>query len=208
MKTKLNTLTKSLIIAGVIGGISLPVAANKYRDYNNSTYDHAKVVDVEPIFETYQVNHPVEKCWDEKVLKKARYSDNRRGGSNYSRTPEILGGLIGAVIGNQVGSGRGKKVATVAGAVLGASVGRDVKHRNRDRDYRDGTENHDDYDRERYHDSRYEVIQRCELRDNYTTKQRVVAYNVAYKYQGNVFHTEMQRDPGQKIKVKVTVDPV
>ena len=207
MKTKLNTLTKSLIIAGVIGGVSLPVAASKYREYNNSAYDHAKVVGVEPIIETYQVNHPVEECWDEKVLKKVHYRDDRRGGSRYSRTPEILGGLIGAAIGNQIGSGRGKKVATVAGAVLGASVGRDVKHRNRD--YRDrGIDRHSEYDRERYHDSGYEVIQRCELRDKFTTKQRVVAYNVAYKYRGNVFHTEMPHEPGNKIKVKVTVNPV
>lgn len=210
MKTKLNTLTKSLIITGVIGGISLPVAANKYRDYNNSAYDHAKVVGVDPIFETYQVNDPVEECWDEKIPKKAHYrNDRRHGGSNYSRTPEILGGLIGAVLGNQVGNGRGKKVATVAGAVLGASVGRDVKHRNRDRNYRDHrSERRGDYDRGGYQNSRYEVVQRCELRDNYTTKQRVVAYNVAYKYRGNVFHTEMQYEPSDEIKVKVTVNPV
>jgi len=62
MNAKLNTLTKSLLVAGVIGVVSAPVAAKKYRDYreyNNSAYDYAKVVNVSPVVETYQVNHPV-----------------------------------------------------------------------------------------------------------------------------------------------------
>ncbi|NND83175.1 MAG: glycine zipper 2TM domain-containing protein [Gammaproteobacteria bacterium] len=191
MQSKLKTLTSSLIIAGAIGAVSLPVAAKKYRDYSNSTHDYAKVVDVAPIIETYQVNQPVERCWDEQVRVPARYSERQR----YSRTPEILGGIIGAAIGNQFGSGRGKKVATAAGAVLGASVGRDVKHRNR---YNDRYQRH----------ARYETVQRCEVQDSYVTEERVVGFDVAYKYRGNVFHTQMDREPGKKIKVRVTVDPV
>lgn len=201
MKTKLNNITKSLLVAGIIGGISLPVAAGKYREYSNSTYDYAKVVGVEPLVESYQVNRPVEECWDERVPRKVHYRHDRRHHDRprYSRTPEILGGLIGAALGNQVGSGRGKKVATVAGAVLGASVGRDIKHSKRDRR------------RDRHYSNRhagYEVVKRCELRDSYVTEEKVVGYNVAYKYRGNVFHTEMYDHPGEKIKVKVTVDPV
>ena len=192
MQAKLKTITKALIVAGVIGGVSLPVAAGKYRDRNNTTYDHAKVVDVVPVVETYQVNRPVEECWDEQVRHDVRRSDRGR----YTRTPEILGGIIGAAIGNQFGSGRGKKVATVAGAVLGASVGRDTKYRNR---------HNDRYDRRAVG---YETVQRCEVRDSFTTEERIIGFDVAYKYRGNVFHTQMDRDPGDKIKVKVTVDPV
>jgi uncharacterized protein YcfJ len=40
------------------------------------------------------------------------------------------------------------------------------------------------------------------------TKEEVVGYDVAYKYRGSVFHTQMADHPGNKIKVKVTVDPV
>ena len=198
MKTKLNTLSKSLIIAGVIGGISLPVAAGKYRDYNNSAYDYAKVVGVDPIIESYQVNQPVEQCWDERVPKKVHYRNDRK---RYTRTPEILGGLIGAAIGNQIGRGDGRKLATAAGVLLGASVGLDVKHRNQDR------RRHENRHYSNRHGG-YEVVQRCELRDNYITEEKVVGYNVAYKYRGNVFSTEMYEHPGDKIKVKVTVDPV
>ncbi len=197
----LKTLAKAVIIAGVVGGVSMPVAAKKYRDYrehNQSTYDYARVVDVQPIVEAYKVNKPVEQCWDEKVPVRSRHSDYRHRGGHKSPTGEILGAIIGGAIGNQFGSGRGKKVATAAGAVLGASVAHDVKHAKRNK-HRYGS-------RDRY--DRYEVVQRCELRDNYSVQEQIVGYNVAYKYRGNVFHTEMDRDPGDKIKVKVTVDPV
>jgi len=183
-------MNKALIIAGVAGVISAPVAAKKYHDYNNSAYDYAKVVGVNPVVETYQVNHPVEHCWNEQVRVKRKHKR-----SHYTRTPEILGGLIGAAIGNQFGDGRGEKVATVAGAVLGASVGRDIKHQNR---------RHAGYDRH----PEYKTVKRCELKDSYSTEERVIGYDVAYKYQGNVFHTQLDEHPGRKIKVRVTVDPV
>ena len=201
---KLRTIAKAVVIASVVGGISMPVAAKKYRDYresNRTTVDYAKVVDVAPIVESYQVNNPVEQCWDEKVpVRYSRHSERRDyRGRHKSPTGEILGAIIGGAIGNQFGSGRGKKVATAAGAVLGASVAHDVKHAKRDK-YRHGSRG---YDR-----NRYEVVQRCEVRDSYTTEEQVVGYNVAYKYRGNVYHTEMNQHPGDKIKVRVTVDPV
>lgn len=208
LNTKLKTVGTAMIIAGVVGGVSMPVAAKKYNDYrdtNHSAYDYAKVVNVEPIFETHKVNNPVEQCWDEKVATRGRQHSNynESNSGHNSPTGTILGAIIGGALGNQFGSGRGKKVATVAGAVLGASVGNDVKQKNRHRNSR----YNDRYDRQNSYD-RYEVVQRCELRDNYTVEERLVGYNVAYKYRDNVFHTEMDRDPGNKIKVRVTVDPV
>lgn len=215
LKTQLKTVATAVTIVGVIGGISMPVAAKKYRNYQesrHSTYDFAKVVDVQPIVESFKVNNPIEQCWDERVptnrhYRKSGYYEQgyRRGGranSSHSKTGELLGAIIGGAIGNQFGNGRGKKIATAAGAVLGASVAHDVKHNNRKRN-----------DRERYRGGRYDrnayrIEQRCELRDNYTIEEQIIAYKVAYKYRGNVFHTEMNRDPGNKIKVKVTVDPV
>lgn len=198
LKPKLKTISSALVIAGIVGAISMPVAAKKYRDYrDNSTFDYAKVVDVAPIVESYKVNKPVEQCWDERVPR--RHSSEYRERRHNSPTGEILGAIIGGAIGNQFGNGRGKKVATAAGAVLGASVAHDVKHNKRK--HRRHSRNHRGYDR-------YDVVQRCELQDNYIVEEQVVGYNVAYKYRGNVFHTEMDRHPGAKIKVKVTVDPV
>lgn len=197
-QNKLKTVTKTLIIAGVIGAVSLPVTAKRYSEHNNSAYDYAKVVDVSPVVETYKVNHPVEKCWDERVS--VREYDRPRRSNSY--TPEILGAIIGGVVGNRVGKrggGSARDVATVAGAVLGGSVARDVKLRNK--------RNHNSkYSQGR--SSSYKTVQHCELQDSYVTKEKVVGYNVAYKYRGNVFHTQLNQHPGDEIKVKVTVDPV
>ena len=204
-KAKLNKITTSLLVAGLIGVTSMPAAAEKYKNYSdNSSYDYARVVDVTPIVETYRVNNPVEKCWNERVSVRDNHYPNRRY-KNKTRTPEIVGALIGAAVGNQLGKkggGKARDVATVAGAVLGGSIGRDVKHQNQARR---------DYHHSRHHNrhqTRYETVERCEVHDAYTTKEEVVAYDVAYKYRGNVFHTQMNQHPGDKIKVKVTVDPV
>jgi len=205
------------VVAASVGFVTNTASANDYRNYSdfqNATYDYARVVDVKPVVETYQETKPVERCWDERVP--ARYNSTRddrryrndydRGYRNKSKTPEILGAILGGVVGNQVGKrggGKARDVATVAGAVLGGSVGRDVKHKN-SRQY-----NRDRHERARYSNrARYETVQRCEVKDSYVTKEQVVGYDVAYKYQGNVFHTQMDQHPGDKIKVKVTVDPV
>ena len=196
--TKLKTVSKTLIIAGVIGAVSLPVTAKNYNQRNNAAFDYAKVVDVSPVVETYQVNHPVEKCWDERVSVR----EYDRSPRSKSATPVIAGAILGGLVGNRVGKrggGNARDVATVAGAVLGGSIGRDVKLRNRgkyDRNYSKG------------HRTSYKTVQHCELQDSYVTKEKVVGYDVAYKYRGNVFYTQLDQHPGDKIKVKITVDPV
>lgn len=202
--TKLNSknttkvLARSLIAAVVFGAVSLPATAGKYRSnarYDNATYDYAKVITVKPVVERYEVNQPIERCWNEKVA--VRYSDHNRSRQyrSKSHTPEIVGAIIGGVIGNRVGKnggGRARDVATIAGAVLGGSIARDSKYRNKNR----------------YETTRYETIERCEVKDSYVTKEHVVGYDVAYRYRGSVFHTTTDQHPGDKIKVKVSVNPV
>ncbi len=197
---RLKKYALPLAIAGSITLISVPVAANKYRSYNNHAYDYAKVISVDPVYETYQVNKPEKHCYDERVrVRDDRH--HRRHSRHDSKTPEIIGGIIGGAIGNRVGKkggGKARDVATVVGAVLGGSIARDVKHKNR--------HNRDRHYNDRY--DRYETVKRCETRDSYITEQELVGYDVTYKYRGNVFHNQLDYDPGKKIKVKVTVDPV
>jgi uncharacterized protein YcfJ len=201
-KPKLKSLSKALIVAGIVGGMSMPAMAKDYRHhdrgYDRGGYDYAKVVDVAPIVESYKVNNPVEQCWDEKVPTRPRHDRYRRNAS--SPTGEILGAIIGGALGNQFGSGRGKKVATAAGAVLGASVAHDIERNQRNR-HGYSSRGYDGYDR-------YEVVQRCEIRDAYSYEEQVVGYDVAYSYRGNIYHTQMDRHPGKKIRVRVSVDPV
>ena len=183
------TLAASLALFANVGAAD---SREYYQDYRpaGQHYDYAHVIKSRPIYETYQVPDPVEQCWREP----AYYGEHKRSSGHNSKTPEILGALIGAAIGNQVGSGRGKKVATVAGAILGGSVGHDIKKSKRrhhhDRHYRDRD------------------VERCEVTEVYREEQRIVGYDVTYKYNGNRYHTQMDHDPGRKIKVRVSVDPV
>jgi len=199
--TKNHSIARSLVTVAIASFIAAPAMAGEYRNstnYDNATYEYARVVDVQPRVETYQVNNPVESCWNERVPVRERSTAHYRNSRKSSKTPEILGAILGGVVGNQVGKrggGKARDVATVAGAVLGGSIGRDVKHRNRGQ-----------YDS--YEVVGYENVKRCEVKDSYETREQVVGYDVAYKYRGSVFHTQMNQRPGDKIKVRVTVDPV
>ncbi|MEO0367707.1 MAG: glycine zipper 2TM domain-containing protein [Pseudomonadota bacterium] len=188
-------LGRTTAVMGTVAALSFATAANAYDDYRDNRHnniDYAKVVDVDPIINTYQVSEPVEKCFDERVpvYRKAHYKRKE------SRTPEIFGAIIGAAVGNQFGGGRGKDIATAAGAILGGSIGRDIKN--------DARAKH------RYHNGPqgYKTVQRCEVSEVYRTQEEVVGYNVRYKYRGETYHTRMDYDPGDRIKVRVSVQPV
>ena len=185
---------RRMVGAALIASLGMASAANARDQYDNryGGYDYADVVNVRPIVESYQVSEPVEQCYEERVpVERYAYSERKQ-----SRTPEILGAIVGAAVGRQFGNGRGKDVATVAGAVLGGSIGRDVKNNPRD-----------PYAHNRY-GAQYQTVSRCEVTQVYRTEEQVVAYDVSYEYQGNVYHTRMDNEPGRKIRVKVIVQPV
>ena len=207
-----NTLRLSVLAAVCFSTAAVASGSNQYnQDYehrSNTEHDYARVIGVQPIIDVYQVSVPVEQCYQERVPRD-RHA-NYRG--KQSRTPEIAGALIGAAVGHQFGGGRGKDIATVAGAVLGGSIGRDVKNNARQRDQRYGN----DYD-QAYEGGylgagggygRYETVSRCEVTQEYRNEEQIIGYDVSYKYNGHVYQTRMPYDPGKKIKVKVTVQPV
>ncbi len=142
----------------------------------------ARVVDAQPIFKS--VRYPVDQevCWDEMVW----YREPARR----SATPVILGTIIGGVIGNQFGGGSGQAVMTAAGAALGGSIAADAS-------------------RKRNPDGYYAVTEeRCTIEREWRTEQRVVAWDVAYKYRGEIYHTRLKEEPGDRIRVRVHVDPL
>ncbi len=176
-------MTNNKLIPGSVIAASLMVVSGAaLADYNGATIDEATVLSANPVYRTVRINDPVEQCWDEPVQVPAQ--------SGYrSYTPTILGSIVGAAVGNEFGSGRGKDLATVAGAVLGGSVGRDVQARNQSRN------------------SRVVYEQRCETVNNYRTEERLDGYDVTYRYNGQVYNTYTQHDPGPTLRVSVSVVP-
>lgn len=107
-------LTTTALIAGA--ALALPAQADP-RNWNDRSYDYARVINVRPITRTVHVDAPREVC----------YGAGPR--THRSAAPEIFGAIVGAAIGNQFGKGKGRKLATVAGAALGGSIAHDAKSR-------------------------------------------------------------------------------
>ena len=154
-------------------------------------YDRAKVVSVNPTYETISYSVPVEQC--RMVDVPINRSDNRYR----SVTGPIVGAIIGGAIGNAVGHRKtNKKVGTVVGAVLGGSIGRDISNRRRQ------AASYDEYP------SSYRTEQRCETAYETVEEQQLTGYSVRYRYAGEILNTHMPTDPGQYVRVRVQVTPV
>lgn len=152
---------------------------------DTSYTDEARVLRAKPIYETVSINEPETRCWNEQVR-------HQRPSQYRSHTPTIAGAILGGVVGNQFGGGRGKDAMTVAGAVLGGSLGNDWRN---NRSYRNGG-------------SYVTNERRCESVDNFRETTQLVGYNVNYLYNGRDYWTRMSRDPGDTLRVSVSVAPL
>lgn len=139
--------------------------------------DFARVLSVTPQVE--QVNYPQQECRTE-YMPVQRQQQRGMGGS-------ILGGLAGGIIGNQVGGGSGRTVATAAGAIAGAIVG-------------DRLENNDGAVV-----TEHQPVRHCRTVDNW--QSRTSGYAVTYEYHGRTYTTVMPYDPGERMRVRVSVMP-
>ena len=186
----MKTPVKSLL-TGLLFGLALAAGPSQAGPRDREGFiDTARVVDVEPIYRTVRVSTPRKECWTEEVPVQDDFDDE----DYYSYTPMILGGILGGVIGSEMGKGRGRDAAILAGTVLGGSIGRDVAESNRHRGASRTV--------------RYEHRERCRVVDDYHEERRLEGYRVTYRYRGRRFVTRMDRDPGPKLRVRVSVVPI
>ena len=177
MKTLIALTTTCLMVT------SLNSQATDYESTyidDNQIVDYARVISADPIYETVAYTRPHRECrYEERVVHEHR-----------SKTPVILGTLIGGAIGNELGHREiNKKVGTVAGAILGASIANDISHKHQRPAY-----------------TKREKV--CSKIRKVSYKEEITGYNVTYKYRGNVFETFMDQAPGDKIKVAVSIQPL
>lgn len=182
LTTFIRRLSKTLVV--VAGSTLLPacVVANQY---GANHYDEAQVLSAEPIYRTVSYSVPAERCHDEEIS----YQDAPRG---RSATPTILGAVIGGAIGHAVGhEKRNKQVGTAVGALLGGTIGNDIGRR---RATYDGA-------------VRYRTERVCQTVDEVREQEELSGYDVAYRYGGQVYHTQTRHHPGDTLRVNVRVDP-
>jgi uncharacterized protein YcfJ len=154
-------------------------------------YDYARVINVDPIVRHVRVTVPKQECWTE-----TRYEEVQHGGPRPTVGSTILGGIIGAAIGNQIGRGDGRRAATVAGAVIGSAIGHDAAERRNARNPSPA-----------YTESRPYDADHCEVRTEESYEDRVEGYRVTYEYAGRRQTTQLPYDPGDRIRVRVDVQP-
>lgn len=141
--------------------------------------DFGQVVRVQPRIE--QIRTPRRECRTDYVQTQVQ-PQRSQGGT-------VVGGIAGALLGSQVGSGNGKVAAAAAGAIAGAMVGDHVEN-----DGRGG-----------YAGTQEQAVQRCRTVES--MEQRTNGYDVTYDYRGHTYTTVMPRDPGNRIRLRVSVEP-
>ena len=141
--------------------------------------DFGRVVRVQPRVE--QVRTPRQECRTDYVQTQVQ-PQRSQGGS-------VVGGIAGALLGSQVGGGNGKVAAAAAGAIAGAMVGDHVE--NDGRNYGPQVQE--------------QAVQRCRTVDAIET--RTNGYDVTYDYRGHSYTTVMNRDPGDRVRLRVSVQP-
>lgn len=121
----------------------------------------------------------------------------RSGGSETGRTvATVLGGIAGAVLGSKIGDGSGQYVGTAVGSMVGGMAGRSIyDNTQRNRRAQTGT------------------VRVCDPEpvngrgDYYGSSERVDGYDVTYEYAGRTYHTRTSYNPGDRIRVRVSVTP-
>jgi uncharacterized protein YcfJ len=153
----------------------------------NVIYDYATVLAADPIVKTFVVSTPREECWQEQVVyDQADNKDNNAVGT-------VMGGVLGGALGNAVGHKKSnKRVGAVVGAVLGATLGNAIARSN------------DKPDAGR----RYASEERCRVYQDSHSEERVLGYEVRYRYQEQTFSTVMDKDPGEAIRVRLSISPL
>lgn len=175
--------TQIALLIATLGASALPAAqAVEFEEFG-------RVTRVQPRIE--QVRQPREECRTEYVqapVYQQQPQQRSAGGA-------IVGALVGGVLGNQVGRGNGRAAATAVGAVAGAVVGDKVDNQGRPMNQQPYASQ---YPQE-------QAVRQCRMVDAF--ESRTVGYDVTYDYRGRSYTSIMDRDPGQRIRLRVTVEP-
>ncbi len=161
-----------------VSGTTLAQQAPRSVDAPSVHYAWANVTRVNPIYRHVQVSDTSQQCYQQPVVR-------RDSGGSTAGT--LLGAVVGGVLGSTVGKGDGRRAATVAGAVAGGAIGNGVARRG---------------DR-----VRQDSVTRCQPVRNVSTERRIVGYNVEYRYRGQTYMSRMDYDPGERLRVRVSVTP-
>lgn len=184
--------------------------AQSYPRYGStSSSDYARVVRVDPVFDSYSsaAPEPPQRCYERPTYVGSDpyredgyydpYGGYRRptGGSETGSTVStIVGTIVGAAVGSQVGGGSARYATSAIGSMVGGMAGRQI---------------YDESQRQRT--GMVRVCDPVYEGDGYYSREDgtrdVRAYDVTYEYAGRTYTTRTNYDPGDRIRVRVDVTP-
>jgi uncharacterized protein YcfJ len=180
-----------MLCAGALFAQTQAHSAPGPRD-ENARYGWADVLRVDPVYEESPSDEQTtlpQPCYEEQVPVRAPPPEDDSG---KRAAGGVLGAIVGGLLGHQVGKGDGRKIAAVGGAAAGAVVGSNIAA-------------HSDGDPNDAPAQKYTIERRCPGGD--AGKRRIAAYDVEYRYRGDVYTSRLDYDPGDRIRVKVHVTP-
>ena len=167
------------LLVSLAGMCALPLVHAQAAEFE----DFGKVVRVQPRVE--QVRMPRQECKTEYVQVPVQQQQERSAGGS------IIGGIAGALVGNQVGGGSGRSVATAAGAIAGAIAGDRIDNNGRQTGGPQQVQE--------------QAVRQCRNVDAW--ESRTTGYEVTYDYRGRNYTSVMARDPGPRVRLRVSVEP-
>ena len=179
-----------VLIAALLLPLCLPALAQDNRPSppqppESVHYGWADVLRVDPVYDDAgppPSAPPREECYEEQTEISPPPPDNRAGST-------VLGAIVGGVIGHSFGKGSGRAATTAAGAVAGAAIGNSVA------------------DAEQQGRPGYTTERHCRIVDGAGGARHIVAYDIEYRYRGELYTSRMNYDPGDRLRVRITVTP-
>lgn len=183
----------------------------KVEPVSNKEKLYATVIGTEPVRETTTTKTPHEVCEDVVVQERLPERDGNAGGT-------VAGAVIGGLLGNQVGGGNGRKAATAGGAVVGGLIGNKVDKNHVGGKVVTRTERQCHTENTSSESSRvtgYNVTYRNADGTTGTMRMdskpgsriamgntdKVIGYDVTYRYDGEEKTVRMDEKPGERLPV-------
>jgi uncharacterized protein YcfJ len=173
-----------LILIVLSGPALAQYAGDDYEDYEDGSYP------ISPMPENVSFGYAQVLRADEVVeTQRTRTTEEQCDNVEYRQSGRttggtVIGAIVGAALGNQVGDGDGRKAATVAGAVAGGVIGNNIAR------------------------NRVEAESRgCRLVEVEREAPVIVGYDVEYMYKGEKYVSRLPYDPGNRLRIRVSVMP-
>jgi uncharacterized protein YcfJ len=181
MKLKFYIVAALLLLAGTLSAQTPAAPGGPASGEEGAHYGWAAVLRVDPVYDEPSATVQQQECYEEQVpLGESGPEDH---GKRTMAT--MIGAVVGGLLGNQVGKGDGRQAATVAGAVAGGAIGNQVARE----------------------PPQYTTQRHCRPIGVGPGPRHVVAYDVEYRYRGEVFTSRVAYDPGDRMRVRVSVTP-